>query len=54
MLCIVTEIYQVMSPVFNKSNILKAEGQEEITGHHRSGCFVRSEVLKMTHLYYGP
>ena len=41
------EMYQVMTPVFNRSNILKAEGQDDVTGHHRSSCFVRSEVLKI-------
>jgi hypothetical protein len=47
-------MYQFMTPVFSGANVLKAEGQEDITGHHRSGCFVRREVLKMIQLYYGP
>jgi hypothetical protein len=46
-------MYQFMSAVFSRANILKAEGQEDITGHHRSGWFVKSEVLKMIQFYYG-
>jgi hypothetical protein len=51
---IVMEMYQVMSPVFNRSNILKDEGQEDITDQHGSGCFVKTEVLKMIQFYFGP
>jgi hypothetical protein len=53
-LCTATVMYQIMSPLFNRSNILKAKGQEVITDHHKSGRFVRSEVVKMIRLYYGP
>jgi hypothetical protein len=52
--------YQVMGLAFNRSSILKAEVQEDITGHNRSGCFVSSSrasallrtIKKVMHISY--
>jgi hypothetical protein len=32
-------MFQVMSPVFYRTNVVKAEGQEDITGHHIKWLF---------------